>query len=102
MKLHNCFIVVGTAIFFIASTLSGLGMMPSLIILNPKYFNSCLAKKYDSTFTVKPTNLNSFEMLSIFSIQLSVGRQYKFQHNLDHYIIHSFFLEKYLVYYRDP
>ena len=35
MKLHSCFLVVGTAIFFIASTLSVKGIMPCLIILKP-------------------------------------------------------------------
>ena len=56
MKLRNYFL----AMFLIAPTLSGKGIMPSLIIFKPKYSTSFLAKKDFSTFTLKPVNFNLF------------------------------------------
>ena len=47
MKLLDFFLVVGTAMFMIASMLSGKGIIACL----PKYSSSFLAKKDFSTFT---------------------------------------------------
>ena len=68
MKLCNCFLVVGTAIFYIASTLLDKDIVPSLINLNPRYSNSFLAKKDFSVFTLKPADFYLLKTLSSFLI----------------------------------
>ena len=67
MKLLNCFLVVGTAMFLIASTLLGRGMMPSLVILKPKYSSSSFAKKDFSAFTLKPAACSFLSTLPTLS-----------------------------------
>ena len=89
MKLYNHFLVVGIAIFFIASTLSGKGIMHCLTISKPRYSNSFPAKKDFSAFTLKPAHFNLFRTLSNFLIWSSkdpkrVGHHYAIEHSLDH------------------
>ena len=51
--------------FLIASTLWGKGIVPCLIILNPRYSRSFPAKKDFSTFTLNPFCFNLLNALSI-------------------------------------
>ena len=53
-----------TDIFSIASTLSGKGIMPCLVILKPRYSSTYLAKKDFSVFTLKSADLSLIKKLS--------------------------------------
>ena len=68
MEAYNCFLVVGIAIFFITSTLSGKVIMPSVVILKSRYSNSILAKKGIFALTLKPADFNLFRTLSSFLV----------------------------------
>ena len=56
--------IVGIAIFFIASTLFGKGIKPCMVILKPRYSTMPQAKRDFSAFTLKPADFDLFRTLS--------------------------------------
>ena len=63
IKLVSYFLLVGTAMYLIACTLLGKGIMPYLVILKPRYNKLSLAKSDLSALILKPATFSVFKTI---------------------------------------